>query len=159
MKTTNNEHQILINELLHLLNGGNAHADLTKALAGLPAGLRGAKPDKLPYSIWQLVEHIRIAQWDMLEFCKDGKHESPNWPEDYWPKETHPENDEAWNKSVKQIETDRNEFIELIKNGNLFESIPHGDGQNILREALQAADHAAYHVAEIIVIRRLLDAW
>ena len=155
----NKEHEILIDELVHLLNGGNAHADLPTALANLPANLRGAKPDKLPYSIWQLVEHIRIAQWDMLEFCKDGSHESPDWPGGYWPKETAPENEEAWNRSVKQIDIDRDELIALVKKGDLFEKIPHGDGQNILREALQAADHNAYHIAEIIVIRRLLGAW
>ncbi|MDR6940481.1 DinB family protein [Mucilaginibacter pocheonensis] len=159
MKTTNSEHKILIDELLHLLNGGNAHADLTKALSGLPAGLRGVKPDKLPYSIWQLVEHIRIAQWDMLEFCKNGSHESPNWPDDYWPKENSPKSDEEWNNAVKQIAADRDELAALVRNEDLFEKIPHGDGQNILREALQAADHTAYHVAEIIIIRRLLDAW
>jgi hypothetical protein len=159
MKTTNKEHGILIDELVHLLNGGNAHADLPTALANLPANLRGARPDKLPYSIWQLVEHIRIAQWDMLEFCKDGSHESPNWPDDYWPKETSPENEEAWTRSVKQIDIDRDEFIGLVKNEDIFKKIPHGDGQNILREVLQAADHNAYHIAEIIVIRRLLGAW
>ena len=154
-----NEHPILIDELLHLLNGGNAHAGLDRALKGLPAELRGVKLDKLPYSIWQLVEHIRIAQWDMLEFSKDGSHESPNWPDDYWLKETAPKNEEAWNKSVKQIELDRAKFIDLIKTGDLFSKIPHGDGQTILREVLQAADHEAYHVAEIVMIRRLLGAW
>ncbi|NOW97094.1 DinB family protein [Mucilaginibacter sp. SG564] len=154
-----NTTDILINELLHLLNGGNAHADLDRALKGLPANLRGVKPDKLPYSIWQLVEHIRIAQWDMLEFSKDGSHESPNWPDDYWPKETAPKSDEAWEKSIKQIELDRAEFIDLIKTGDLFSKIPYGDGQTILREVLQAADHEAYHVAEIVMIRRLLGAW
>lgn len=159
MKTQDNEHRTLIDELVHLLNGGNAHADLTRALDGLPANLRGVKHDKLPYSIWQLVEHIRIAQWDMLEFCKDGSHESPNWPDDYWPKETSPASDEAWNKSVKQINKDTDELMGLAKTGDLFEKIPHGDGQTILREVLQAADHNAYHVAEIIMIRRLLDAW
>jgi hypothetical protein len=159
MKTANNEHQILIDELIHLLNGGNAHADLETALAGLPGNLRGEKPDKLPYSIWQLVEHIRIAQWDMLEFSKDSNHQSPNWPDDYWPKETSPKDDEAWEKSVKQIKTDKDAFISLIKSGELFEKIPHGDVQNILREVLQAADHESYHVAEIIIIRRLLGAW
>ncbi|WPU95467.1 DinB family protein [Mucilaginibacter sabulilitoris] len=159
MKTQYNEHEILIDELVHLLNGGNAHADLTRALDGLPSNLRGVKPDKLPYSIWQLVEHIRIAQWDMLEFCKDGSHESPNWPDDYWPKETSPTSDEAWNKSVRQINKDTDELMGLAKTGNLFEKIPHGDGQTILREILQAADHNAYHLAEIIMVRRLLDAW
>jgi len=159
MNTIDKQHQILIDELLHLLNGGNAHADLDRALKGLPVDLRGAKPDKLPYSIWQLVEHIRIAQWDMLEFSKDGSHESPNWPDDYWPKETAPKNDDAWEKSLKQIELDRDELAGLIKNGDLYSKIPHGDGQTILREALQVADHNAYHVAEIIVIRRLMGAW
>jgi hypothetical protein len=155
----NNDHEILVDEIVHLLQGGNAHAGIKKALQDLPPALRSARPDKLPYSIWQLVEHIRIAQWDMLEFCKDGNHQSPEWPEGYWPKETGPESGEAWEKSVKQIDKDLNELIELVKTGDLFTKIPHGDGQTILREALQAADHAAYHVAEIIVIRRLLGAW
>ncbi|AYL97188.1 DinB family protein [Mucilaginibacter celer] len=155
----NNEHQIVITEVLHLLQGGNAHAGLKKALDGLPAELRGVKLDKLPYSIWQLVEHIRIAQWDMLEFCKDGSHQSPNWPDDYWPKEAAPESDEAWDKCVKQIDDDLEELIALVKSEDLYQKIPHGDGQTILREALQAADHNAYHVAEIIMIRRLLGVW
>jgi hypothetical protein len=156
---TNNQHEILIEEVVHLLQGGNAHADIKKALDGLPKNQRGAKPDKLPYSIWQLVEHIRIAQWDMLEFCKDGNHQSPTWPDDYWPKETEPGSDEAWDKSVKQINKDLDELINLVKTVDIFTRIPHGEGQNILREALQAADHTAYHVAEIIVIRRLLGVW
>ncbi|WDF76670.1 DinB family protein [Mucilaginibacter sp. KACC 22773] len=155
----NNDHEILIDEVVHLLQGGNAHADIKKALQNLPKALRSVKPDKLPYSIWQLLEHIRIAQWDMLEFCKDGSHQSPEWPDGYWPKETGPESDETWEKSVKQIDKDLDELINLVKTGNLFTKIPHGDGQNILREALQVADHTAYHIAEIIVIRRLLDAW
>jgi hypothetical protein len=155
----NNEHEILIDELVHLLQGGNAHANFKKAIADLPVGLRGAKPDKLPYSIWQLVEHIRLAQWDMLEFSRDSSHQSPEWPEGYWPKEPEPKDDAAWNHSVKQIDQDLDELIGLVKKGDLFKKIPHGDGQNILREALQAADHTAYHIAEIIVIRRLLGAW
>lgn len=155
----NNEHKILIEEIVHLLQGGNAHANIKKALDGLPKNQRGAKPDKLPYSIWQLVDHIRIAQWDMLEFCKDGSHQSPEWPDGYWPKETEPGSDEAWDQSVNQINKDLDELIELVKTGDLFTRIPHGDGQHILREALQAADHMAYHIAEIIVIRRLLGAW
>ena len=155
----NNEHKVLVNEIVHLLQGGNAHADLKKALDGLPPNLRGVKVDKLPYTIWQLVEHIRIAQWDMLEFSKDGSHESPNWPDDYWPKELAPKDDAAWDNSLEQIESDLEELIELVKSGDIYKKIPHGDGQTILREALQAADHNAYHVAEIIVIRRLLGAW
>ncbi|MBK0380552.1 DinB family protein [Mucilaginibacter segetis] len=155
----NDEHKILINELVKLLEGGGAHASLDDALNGLPANLRGAKPNDLPYSIWQLAEHIRIAQWDMLEFCRDSGHVSPNWPDDYWPKHSDPDNEEVWNKTLEQIKRDRNEFIRLLKSGDIYKSINHGSGQNILREALQIADHTAYHTAEIIVIRRLLNAW
>jgi hypothetical protein len=153
------EHKILIAELVKLLNGGSAHAGLDEALTGLPAEMRGAKPDKLPYSIWQLVEHIRIAQWDMLEFSKHEKHQSPKWPDDYWVKETAPADEAAWKKSIKQINDDCEEFISLLNSKDIYKKIPHGDGQNILREALQIADHNAYHVAEIIVIRRLLGVW
>lgn len=155
----NDQHKILIGELVKLLNGGNAHAGFEEALKGLSADLRGVKPDQLPYSIWQLVEHIRIAQWDMLEFSKHEKHKSPKWPEEYWVKETAPKDEEAWEKSIKQINDDREEFIKLLGKEDIYETIPHGDGQSILREALQIADHNAYHVAEIIVIRRLLGAW
>lgn len=151
--------EVLIDELTRLLQGGSAHAGFKKAIAGLPANLRGAKAYNLPYTIWQLVEHIRIAQWDMLEFSKDGKHQSPKWPDEYWPKEAAPIDDEAWNRSVKQIEAELEEFVKLIKQADLYAPIPHGNGQTLLREALQVADHTAYHIAEIIVIRRLLGAW
>lgn len=151
--------QTLINEIIKLLNGGGAHATLEDALDGLPANQRGERPNGLPYSIWQLVEHIRIAQWDMLEFSKDGSHQSPKWPDAYWPKETEPANEEAWNASIEQINKDLQELIELVKTGDLYTPIPHGTGQTLLREALQAADHTAYHVAEIIVLRRLLGNW
>jgi len=153
------EHKILIAELVKLLNGGSAHAGFDEALDGLPADLRGAKPGKLPYSIWQLIEHIRIAQWDMLEFSKHEAHISPKWPDDYWVRDTAPADEAKWEKSIKQINDDREEFIGLLKNEDIYKAIPHGDGQSILREALQIADHNAYHVAEIIVIRRLLGAW
>jgi hypothetical protein len=149
----------LIDEVVKLLQGGSAHADLDKALKGLPAKLRGTKVDNLPYTIWQLLEHIRIAQWDMLEFSKDGAHQSPKWPDEYWPKEAAPANDTTWDNSVKQIKDDLAEFIMLVKKEDLHAPIPHGDGQTILREALQVADHTGYHVAEIIMIRRLLGAW
>ena len=155
----NNEHEILISELVKLLNGGSAHAGLDDALRGLPARLRGVKPDNLPYSIWQMVEHIRIAQWDMVKFSKDEKHRSPKWPDEYWVKDTAPKDDAAWEQSIKQINDDREEFIKLLKTGDIYKAIPHGEGQSILREALQIADHNAYHIAEIIMIRRLLGAW
>ena len=153
------EHDILITELIKLLNGGSAHASLDDALDNLPAKLRGIKLDNLPYSIWQLVEHIRIAQWDMMEFSRDEKHESPQWPEGYWVKDPAPKDDAEWESSLKQIKDERDEFIRLLKSGDIYRAIPHGDGQSILREALQIADHNAYHTAEIIVIRRLLGDW
>jgi len=157
--TTKDHTSQLIVELINLLQGGGAHATFKEAVKGLPAEMRGVKTDKLPYSIWQIVEHIRIAQWDMLEFSRDGEHESPKWPDEYWPKETEPASDAAWRRSIKQIESDLEEFISLLKNENLYARIPHGDGQTILREALQIADHTAYHTGEIIVIRRLLGVW
>lgn len=153
------QHKILIGELIKLLNGGSAHAGFDDAISGLPKEARGIKPDKLPYSIWQLVEHIRIAQWDMLEFSKSEKHRSPAWPDEYWVKGTAPADEAAWERSVKQIGNDRDEFIKLLKQGDIYKAIPHGDGQSILREALQIADHNAYHIAEIIIIRRLLGVW
>lgn len=153
------QHSIIISELKKLLQGGSAHAGLDKALTGLSPKLRGYKIETLPYTIWQLVEHIRIAQWDMLEFSKDGAHKSPKWPDEYWPKETAPANDAAWDQSLKQIDDDLVEFIGLVTQADLYAPIPHGNGQSILREALQIADHTAYHTAEIIVMRRLMNAW
>ncbi|MGZ3777538.1 MAG: DinB family protein [Mucilaginibacter sp.] len=153
------QHQFLIDELIKLLEGGSAHAGFDDALMDLPKELRGVKPDRLPYSIWQLVEHIRIAQWDMLEFSKHERHISPKWPEGYWVKEVAPSDDAAWDKSIRQIDEDRDEFIKLLRSEDIYQRIPHGEGQTILREALQIADHNAYHVAEIIIIRRLLGAW
>jgi hypothetical protein len=154
-----NEQQVVIDELIKLLKGGGAHATLEHALAKLPAQLRGAKPDGLPYSIWQLTEHIRIAQWDMLQFCIYANHQSPKWPDEYWPREAAPESDDAWNRSIEQINNDLEEFIELLKKQDIYKKIPHGSGQNILREALQIADHTSYHTGEIITIRRMLKAW
>jgi hypothetical protein len=153
------EHKILVEELKKLLLGGNAHVSLKDALKGLQPALRGVKPPNMPYSIWQLVEHIRIAQWDMLQFCKDASHTSPKWPDDYWPAKNAPEKDTAWNESLKQIDADLDEFIELIKRADLYQKIPHGQGQNILLEVLQVADHNAYHIGEIIGLRRMMGDW
>lgn len=153
------QHKILINELIKLLEGGGAHATLKDALDGVPEEARGVKPNQLPYSIWQMAEHIRIAQWDMLEFSKDGNHQSPKWPDDYWLKESFPPDEAAWDKTIEQINADREEFIGLLKSGDIYANIPHGTGQSILREALQMADHNAYHTAEIVLLRRLLGIW
>jgi len=149
----------LIEELKKLLNGGGAHVGFKEATVNIPFALLGERPHALPYSIWQLVEHIRIAQLDMLEFSKDGNYKSPKWPDDYWPNEAAPADKNSWDKTLKQIDDDLKAFIELIQQRDLYEPIAHGTGQNMLREALQIADHTAYHTAEIVVIRRLLGIW
>jgi hypothetical protein len=153
------QHKILIGELTKLLLGGNAHVSLQDALKGMQPELRGVKPDHLPYSAWQLVEHIRIAQWDMLQFCRDAEHKSPKWPDDYWPHENAPKDESAWNASLSQINSDLDEFIELMEHSDIYQKLQHGDGQTILLEALQIADHNAYHIGEIIAIRRFLGDW
>jgi hypothetical protein len=151
--------QLLIDELIRVLQGGGAHAKLSDALSGIPHEAIGQRPHNLPYSIWQLAEHIRIAQWDMLEFCKNASHQSPKWPDDYWPKEAEPKDKSAFEQTVAQIAKDQEEFISLLQQGDLYLKLPHGEGQTLLREALQMADHNAYHTAEIIVLRRLLNCW
>ena len=153
------EQKILIQEITKLLIGGGAHVTFSDAIKEIKPETRDAKPAGIPYSIWQLVEHMRIAQWDMLQFCKDATHQSPKWPDDYWPKESGPDSWEAWTGAIQQIEDDLDEFIELVEHADLFQPLEHGDGQNVLREALQVADHNAYHIGEIIAIRRFLDDW
>ncbi len=147
--------------LVELLKGVHAHAKFEDAVKGLPAKLRGAKPENFPHSPWMLVEHIRIAQWDILEFSRNAKHKSPKWPEGYWPKTAEPPSAEAWDKSVEQVHADLKAMEDLVKDSktDLFAKIPGGDGQTILREAMLIADHNAYHVAQIIDVRRLLGAW
>ena len=151
----------LIKQLKDLILKGNAHATFDQAVADVPVDILGTVPKKLPYSIWQLTEHIRIAQWDILEFSKKAKHKSPKWPDDYWPKEKAPADSAAWDKCVKQIKKDRKAFVALLdkEDVDLYTPFAHGDGQNLLREALLIADHAAYHTGEIVLLRRLLGAW
>jgi hypothetical protein len=148
-------------QLIELINGGNAHATLKDALHNLPVKLRGVVPDGLPYSIWMLVDHIRIAQWDILKFSTNPEHQSPKWPEEYWPKNASPKNDDEWSNSIDRIESDKTKFIELLKDPetNLFEPLPNERNITLLREALLIADHTSYHIAQIILIRRLLSAW
>ena len=154
-------HQPLRENLIALLTGGHAHATFDDAIKNLPPNLRGKKPDNFPHSPWMILEHLRIAQWDILEFSRDSKHVSPKWPEGYWAKSATPANAAAWTKSVNQFRSDLKEMQELIRNPktDLFAKIPWGDGQTILREALVLADHNAYHVAQLVDVRRLLSAW
>jgi uncharacterized damage-inducible protein DinB len=149
----------LMDELEKLLRAGTAHVGFEDAIADLPEALLGERPENLPYSIWQLIEHIRIAQADMLDFSINPQYKALNWPDDYWPKETAPNDISQFHQSVQAIREDLEAFIQLLQQGDLYTPFPHGEGQTLLREALQIADHNAYHVAEIVVIRRLLDAW
>ncbi len=163
MKTepVNNATKTVIENLIHLLEKGNAHISTEQALKDVPFDLLGERPDNLPYSVWQLAEHIRIAQWDILEFSKSEKHVSPKWPDGYWPKETKPSSESAWQQCVNAISNDLKSFIELIKNAgeDLYKTIEHGTGQTLLKEALVLADHNSYHTGEIVILRRLLGAW
>jgi uncharacterized damage-inducible protein DinB len=147
--------------VLDLLRGGGAHLNFDDAIAGLPAKLRGAKPARLPFTVWRLLEHMRIAQWDILEFSRNPKYISPEFPEDYWPKTDAPPSDVAWQKSVKAFHKDLKAMQELVASPktDLFARIPHGTGQTILREALLVADHNAYHLGQVVMLRRLLGAW
>lgn len=148
-------------QLIELLKGGNAHVKFEDAIEDFPQALRGQKAANLPHSGWMLLEHLRIAQWDILEFSRDRKHKSPDWPKGYWPATSDAPSAEQWNASIKQFHSDRKTMEELIKDPktDLFAKIPWGDGQTILREALLVADHNAYHVAQIVDVRRLLGAW
>ena len=154
-------HQSLREHLIALLSGGQAHATFEDAVKDLPAKFRGAKPENFPHSPWMLLEHLRIAQHDILEFSHNEKHESPKWPEGYWPADPEPPNAGAWTKSINQFKSDVKAMQDLVKapKTDLFARIPWGDGQTILREALLLADHNAYHVAQLIDVRRLLGAW
>lgn len=161
MKTGKTERKMLLHQLEQLMLKGNAHAPFEDAVKNLPVSKRTEIPHNLPYSIWQLVEHIRIAQWDILEFSRNPKHNSPKWPEEYWRKNPERVKDEDWKRLLDQIKKDRNDFINLLRNpiNDIYKPFGHGDGQNLLREALLLADHTSYHTGEIITIRRLLNCW
>jgi hypothetical protein len=147
--------------VVKLLAGGQAHVTFDAAVKGLPATLRGKRPKGAEHSPWEILEHMRIAQWDILEFSIDAKHVSPAWPSGYWPKSKTPPNDKAWAKSVRAFHADLDAMCKLVaaESTDLYAPIPHGDGQTILREALLIADHNAYHIGELVLVRRLLGAW
>jgi hypothetical protein len=147
--------------LLYLLRGGGAHLDFEKAVAGLPPELRGVRPAGLPHSPWRLLEHLRLAQWDILEFCRNPRHVSPPFPEGYWREGDAPPDAGAWDRSVNAFRSDLRSVEALVADpaSDLFARLPHGEGQTLLREALLVADHNAYHLGQLVVVRRLLGAW
>ena len=173
-------HRSLREHIVSLLRGGSAHANFNDAVAGFPAELRGrrfairesestltqrrrtkAATNGFPYSAWELLEHLRIAQRDILGFSRSPKHMSPKWPSGYWPRAAAPPNPRAWDKSVQSFKADLKAMQELVADPatDLFARIPHGDGQAILREALLLADHNAYHIGQLVLLRKLLGAW
>ena len=147
--------------LAKLLDGAEAHADWRAALAGMPPDKQGAKPEGSPHTAWQLLEHMRIAQWDILEFSRNPKHVSPQFPDGYWPSTDTPPSADAWEKSGKAFARDLDRLKKLVSDPkvDLFERIVHGKGQTVLREALLAADHNAYHLGQLVALRKMLGAW
>ena len=147
--------------LIALLEGGNAHAKFDSAVRGFPVAKAGVRPKGLPYSAWELLEHLRIAQHDIVQFSLSAEHESPKWPEEYWPAKPGPEKETDWARSVRQIRKDLAEFEDLIRDPkqDLYRKFPWGDGQTLLREALLIADHNAYHIGQLVLVRRLLGEW
>jgi hypothetical protein len=151
----------LRDHVLYLLRDGGAHLDFDKAIRGLPAELRGRKPPGVPHSPWRLLEHMRICQWDILEFSRNPRHVSPEFPEGYWPQGDAPSDAAAWDRSVAAFRADQRAMQDLVADPatDLFAPLPHGQGQTVLREALLVADHNAYHLGQLVVVRRLLGTW
>jgi hypothetical protein len=149
-------------QLIALLKGGQAHATLADAVAQFPANRIGERPEGLPYSAWQLLEHMRITLHDLLEFVTNSEYVELEWPSGYWPEDQTPRKGESWNATVKAIQADMKSFEALVHSpdSNLYATIPWGkNGETLLREVLLAADHTSYHIGELIVLRRLLGIW
>ncbi len=147
--------------LLEQLEGRNAHVDFNQAVQGLTFKQAGIRAEGIPHTIWELIEHIRIAQDDILEFCKNPNYEDLDWPDDYWPANSKPESKKAFERSVQSVRDGIDEMCELIKNpdNNLQQPFTHGGGQTLFREAMLVVDHNAYHIGQIVLIRRLLGSW
>jgi len=148
-------------QIASMLDWHDAHAGFDKAVDGIPAAQRGTVPAGLPYSIWQLVEHLRLAQLDILDFCLNPDYKEKSWPDDYWPKSAAPDSAAAWEASIAGYRRDRERLKQLAadRSIDLFAAIPHGSGQTCLRELLLVADHNSYHVGQIIIVRRALGIW
>jgi hypothetical protein len=146
--------------LLYLLRGGGAHVDFESVIADFPVTLINRKVEHIPYTPWQVLEHMRLAQWDILDFSRNADHVSPPWPKGYWPADEMTGDEDAWNKSVEAFRADLKEMESLVADQavDLFAPIAHGEGQTILREALLIADHNAYHLGVLVTLKRILSA-
>lgn len=158
---TDTPDRALRRHVVQLLTWHDAHVSFDDAVRGLAPGRQGQRPEGVPYSPWQLLEHLRRAQADILEFCRNAAYEELTWPDDYWPPTEVPPDTKAWDTAVTAFVADRQALVEIAEDEtlDLTEAIPHGSGQTYLRELLLAADHCAYHVGELVVVRRLLGAW
>src|SRR5215472_16164554 len=147
--------------VVNLLKGGGAHVSFDDAVKDLPAVLRGKRPKGADHSPWEILEHLRIALWDILEFTRDPKHVSPEFPTGYWPKTQAPPDAKAWNNTIKSFRADLEVMIKIVQNKktDFYTPFTHGDGQTVLREVLVVADHNAYHLGELLLVRRLLGTW
>ncbi|MEF8816912.1 MAG: DinB family protein [Salinibacter sp.] len=151
----------LRSHLTDLLAARQAHCTFPDAVAHMPTGRRGERPDALPYSVWELVEHIRRAQRDILDYCRHSDYEAGEWPHDYWPDTTAPSTPTAWDESVAQVQDDQEALCDLVADEtiDLYNTVPSSDEHTYLREAMLVADHTAYHVGQIVTVRRQLGLW
>ena len=148
-------------QLGRILSWQDAHVGFEKAVEGLAPKFRGVRPEGSPHSAWEIVEHLRLTQHDILDFCRNPKYEELNWPDDYWPKSPAPPSDRAWDDSISAFREDREamEALAMDESVDLFAKIPHGSGQTYIREILLVADHNAYHLGQLVTVRRQLGAW
>lgn len=146
-------------ELISLLAEDNAHAGFAAAVKDFPAALRGERPHGLPYSAYQLVEHLRIAQWDIVEYALNPNHKSPEFPEGYWPKAPEPPDAKAWEKSIASFRADRKKLLAALEKTDLLAPIEHANGQSLASKTILLIDHNAYHVGQLLLLRRLLKIW
>lgn len=147
--------------VIDLLSARQAHCTFETAVANVPPVHRGTRPENVPYSVWELVEHIRRAQHDILVYCQELNYQMPDWPDDFWPEESAPSGSEAWSDSISQVQADRDAMCKLVRDDtvNLHDTVPSSDEHTYLREALLVADHTAYHVGQIVTVRRQLGLW
>jgi len=145
--------------VLDLLALKGAHLNFDEAVDGFPVALRGRKPAGAPHTPWQLLEHLRIAQWDILDFCRNRDYQEMKWPDEYWPKSEAPADEAAWDRSVAQYREDAKAMEDLVSDEavDLFETLPHGSGQTLLREALLVADHNSYHLGQLVYVRKMME--
>ena len=148
-------------QLRKLLDWEDAHAGFDAAVEGIPPDKRGVAPEGLPHSPWQILEHIRRTQWDILDFCRNPEYVEPKSMKEYWPEGPAPPSDEDWDESVAAVRRDREDLKTMAGDPkvDLFAKVPQGTGQTFLREMVLVADHNAYHVGQLVLIRRLLGIW